>query len=139
MEEGGGDSLDGGAGEEVEDLGHGPQACASADGACQDHIACGGFDNFMAAHLVDRVNLEQVGKFAKRISPDAFLALRVLGESHRHEAKVTLPEKVDEWLPKVYIVISNFKSFLAGTFHGASHRYLQVYIDEFVFRFNRRF
>ena len=93
---------------------------------------------FMAAHLVERVNFEQVPEFAKRISPDAevrtdaFLALRVLGESHRHEAKVPPLEKVDEWLPKVHIVISNFKSFLAGTFHGVSHRYLQEYIDEFV-------
>ena len=100
---------------------------------------------FIAARLVERVNFEQVPEFAKRISPDAevrtdaFLALRVLGESHRHEAKVTPPEKVDEWLPKVHIVISNFKSFLAGTFHGVSHRYLHEYIDEFVFRFNRRF
>ena len=100
---------------------------------------------FMAARLVEQVNSEQVREFAKRISPnseirtDAFKALRVLGESHHHEAKPTPPEKVDEWLPKVHIVISNFKSFLAGTFHGVSHRYLQEYIDEFVFRFNRRF
>ena len=71
MSEGGGDSLDGGAGEEAEDLGHGSQACASADGACQDHITCGGFDNFMVARLVDRVNSEQVREFAKRISLDA--------------------------------------------------------------------
>ena len=100
---------------------------------------------FMVARLLDRVNSEQVQEFAKRISPDAevrtdaFLALRVLGESQLHEAKVTSPEKVNEWLPKVHIVISNFKSFLAGTFNGVSHRYLQEYIDEFVFRFNRRF
>ena len=100
---------------------------------------------FMAARLVERVYSERVREFAKRISPhskirtDTSKALRVLGESHRHEPKVTPPEKVDEWLPKVQIVISNFKSFLAGTFHGVSHQYLQEYIDEFVFRFNRRF
>ena len=64
--------------------------------------------------------------------------LYFLGESHQHEPKVTPPEKVDEELAKVHIVISNFKSILAGTFHGVSHRYLQEYIDEFMFRFNRR-
>ena len=58
----------------------------------------------------------------------------VLGESHQHEPKATSPEKVDEWLPRVHIVISNFKSFLADTLHGVSHQYLQEYIDEFVFR-----
>ena len=36
-------------------------------------------------------------------------------------------------------VISNFKSFLAGTVHKVSHRYLQENIDDFVFPFNRRF
>ena len=100
---------------------------------------------FMAARVVDRVNSEQVREFAKRISQnseirtDAFRSLRVLGETHCHQAKVTPPEQVEKWLPKVHIVISNFKSFLKGTFHGVSHRYLQEYIDEFVFRFNRRF
>ena len=100
---------------------------------------------FMAARVVERVNSEQVREFAKRISQnseirtDAFSALRVLGETHCHQAKVTPPEQVEKWLPKVHIVISNFKSFLKGTFRGVSHRYLQEYIDEFVFRFNRRF
>ena len=100
---------------------------------------------FMAARVVKRMNSDQVRDFARRISPnseirtDALHALRVLNETHCHQAKVTPPEKVNEWLPKVHIVISNFKRFLNGTFHGVSHRYLQEYIDEFVFRFNRRF
>ena len=44
-----------------------------------------------------------------------------------------------KWLPNVHVVISNFKSFLEGTFHGISHRNHQEYFDEFVFRFNREF
>lgn len=32
-----------------------------------------------------------------------------------------------------------FKRFLLGTFHGVSGKYLQEYLDEFVFRFNRRY
>ena len=99
----------------------------------------------MAARQVERVNSEQVREFAKRILPrseirtDDFKALRVLGESHRHEPKSTSPENVNEWLSKVHTVINKFKNFLASTFHGVSHRYIQEYIDEFVFRFNRRF
>ena len=46
---------------------------------------------------------------------DTFNALQILGEPHWHEPKSTPPKKVGEWLPKVHIVISNFKSFLAGT------------------------
>ncbi|MEJ2694984.1 MAG: transposase, partial [Candidatus Thiodiazotropha sp.] len=35
--------------------------------------------------------------------------------------------------------IANLKRFLLGTFHGASHRYLQDYLNELSYRFNRRF
>jgi Transposase zinc-ribbon domain/ISXO2-like transposase domain len=70
---------------------------------------------------------------------DAFAALRVLTEDDHHVAKVTPPELVDEWLPWVYIVISNFKSYVLGTYHGVSGRYMQEYLDEFCYRLNRRF
>ena len=76
-------------------------------------------------------------KFAERTAPDAvvrsdaFSALKGLADNHIHDARVTPAEKVDEWLPTVHIVIANLKRYLLGT-------YLQEYIDEFVFRFNRR-
>jgi transposase-like protein len=44
----------------------------------------------------------------------------------------------DEILPRVHRVISNLKSWLQGTHRGVSGQHLQVYLDEYVFRFNRR-
>ena len=41
-------------------------------------------------------------------------------------------------LPWVHIAISNAMGFLLGTYHGISHKYLQAYLDEFCYRFNRR-
>ena len=38
----------------------------------------------------------------------------------------------------VHIAISNFKAFLLGTYHGSCGDY-QPYLDEFCFRYNRRF
>ncbi len=35
-------------------------------------------------------------------------------------------------------VFGNLKTWLRGTFHGVSPKHLQRYLDEFVFRFNRR-
>jgi hypothetical protein len=35
-------------------------------------------------------------------------------------------------------VISNFKTWLRGTYRGVSDHQMQVYLDEFVFWFNRR-
>jgi hypothetical protein len=70
---------------------------------------------------------------------DAFAALRVRAEDHHHIAKVTPPELVDEWLPWVHVIISNFKSYVLGTYHGISGHYVQEYLDEFCYRLNRRF
>jgi ISXO2-like transposase domain len=38
----------------------------------------------------------------------------------------------------VHRVISNLKSWLQGTHRGVSAEHLQVYLDEYTFRFNRR-
>jgi hypothetical protein len=35
-------------------------------------------------------------------------------------------------------VASNLKAWLLGTFRGVSPKHLQRYLDEFVYRFNRR-
>lgn len=66
-------------------------------------------------------------------------ALNVVTENHCHEKKVTPPEKASQWLPMVHVMIGNMKTFINGTFHGVSSKYLQEYLDEFCYRFNRRF
>jgi predicted RNA-binding Zn-ribbon protein involved in translation (DUF1610 family)/transposase-like protein len=38
----------------------------------------------------------------------------------------------------IHRVFGNLKTWLNGTHHGVDPKYLQVYLDEFVFRFNRR-
>ena len=41
-------------------------------------------------------------------------------------------------LPRVHRTFSNLKTWLKGTHHGVSAKHLPHYVDEFVFRFNRR-
>ncbi len=41
-------------------------------------------------------------------------------------------------LPWVHRVFSNLKTWALGVYHGLRARHLQSYLDEFVFRFNRR-
>ena len=44
-----------------------------------------------------------------------------------------------EWvLPRAHRALSNLKTWLQGTHHGVSPQHLPVYLDEFVFRHNRR-
>lgn len=41
-------------------------------------------------------------------------------------------------LPRVHRVFGNLKTWIAGTHHGISRKHLPYYLNEFVFRFNRR-
>ena len=41
-------------------------------------------------------------------------------------------------LPWIHTAFSNLKTWGKGVYHGLRRPYLQSYLDEFVFRFNRR-
>ena len=49
------------------------------------------------------------------------------------------PQIAEQYLPISHLVFADLKSWLISTHHGVSPRYLQAYLDEFTFRFNRRF
>ena len=65
--------------------------------------------------------------------------LAALGYSHEPMVLDGDPERTDAHLPMIPIAFSNLKTWLLGTHHGVSHQHLQAYLNEFVFRFNRRF
>ena len=46
---------------------------------------------------------------------------------------------VEKHLPMIHIVFGNLDAWLLGTHHGVSKKHLQAYLNEFSFRFNRRF
>lgn len=62
-----------------------------------------------------------------------------LGYDHLPVVESGKPEVAEEYLPIVHLVFANLKSWLAGTHHGVSPQHLQTYLNEFTFRFNRRF
>ncbi len=75
------------------------------------------------------------------IKTDAFSSFSFLSQKgYRHFPKVLKDsDTIKEHLPWVHILISNFKNAVRATFHGVSPKYLQGYLDEFTYRFNRRF
>ena len=100
---------------------------------------------FTARQQVSAVTKEAVARFVQgHLSPnqsvrsDASPSLTEIGKTQQHTARVTPPDMADEWLPWVHIAIGNLKAFLLGTYHGVSARYLQEYLNEFCYRFNRR-
>jgi len=101
---------------------------------------------FVAMKAVDTITKKTVRSFLRfhlksgqTVKTDAFPALNAVAENHSHKKKVTPPKKASEWLPLVHIMIGNMKTFINGTFHGVSSEHLQEYLDEFCYRFNRRF
>ena len=56
---------------------------------------------------------------------------------------LTIPMSSATWLahivlPWIHRVFSNLKTWALGVYHGLRRKHLQSYLDEFVFRFNRR-
>lgn len=101
---------------------------------------------FVAMKAVETVSKKTVRDFltfhlkiGQHVKTDALPALNSVAENHFHDKKVTPPTKASEWLPLVHIMIGNMKKFINGTFHGVSSAHLQEYLDEFCYRFNRRF
>jgi hypothetical protein len=69
-----------------------------------------------------------------------YLGLPDLGYVHDPLTIGGDPEKADAHLPMIHLVFSNLKTWILGTHHGAiAPHHLQAYLNEFVFRFNRRF
>ncbi len=68
-----------------------------------------------------------------------FANLLKLGYKHQPVATLHNPVTMDTWLPMVSTVTGNLKAWLDGTFHGVDRKHLQAYLNEFMFRFNRRF
>lgn len=56
----------------------------------------------------------------------------------QHEPHVIGPMAAHVVLPWVHRVFANLKTWALGVYHGLRRRHLQAYLDEFVFRFNRR-
>jgi transposase-like protein len=119
-----------------------------AEGKKNVLIACESKDKkvgFIAMAVVDSICHFSVNKFVKKhlklgqkVYSDALLALNIIDQTQVYEARVTPSHFVDEWLMCSYR-LDNLKTLWLGTFHGVSGKYLQEYLDEFCYRFNRHF
>lgn len=65
--------------------------------------------------------------------------LAALGYRHNPLAIQGDQAKTEKHLPMIHIVFGNLDAWLLGTHHGVSPQHLQAYLNEFTFRFNRRF
>jgi hypothetical protein len=98
--------------------------------------------------ISSRTQAEMEDFVTKNISPGSSLATDgwlgydgLRGHGYKLDSVVLNgdPDLVKSHLPMIHLVFSNLKTWINGTHHGVSPRHLQSYLDEYVFRFNRRF
>lgn len=102
---------------------------------------------FAKMQVTNFAALEQARDVARtHIDPTAILktdgkkiypALTEDGFTHRPEILGT-PERAGEVLRWMHILASNAKRFMQGTHHREAPKHLQRFLDEFTYRFNRR-
>lgn len=93
----------------------------------------------LKASTIDTKVVEHVDKKAVIDSDNStsYTNLKTLVKEHR--PKVIKKEDVGKALPWVHIAISNAKRMLLNTFHDIQPEYLQSYLNEFCYMFNRRY
>ena len=83
-----------------------------------------------------------VDSMAQMVITDAWTGYATLakrGYQHLAVAERGEPGVAEDYLPIVHLIFGNLKAWLNGVHHGVAPQHLQAYLNEFVFRFNRRF
>lgn len=114
-------------------------------------IACenrNGKPGFARMTVLANVGEEQIGKALSegvrprsRVRSDGLQSyLKVEGQGFEHDRQVIGPAPIrnSKGLPWVHVLASNSKRFLLSTHHGVAPKYLDRYLGEFMYRYNRR-
>lgn len=93
----------------------------------------------LQAETIDEKVTASISKKSTLITDDStsYTSLDKLVEEHN--AQVIPKEKVGEVLPWVHIAISNAKRMLLDIHHKIKSDFLQSYLNEFCYKFNRRY
>ncbi len=106
-----------------------------------------GEPEFIKAQVLETVDGKSLSEFAAvtieqgaTINSDGLPSYTELSrKGFEHQSMVYDPINNPDHLKWLHVVVSNLKAFLNGTYHGVPQKHLQSYIDEFCYRFNRRF
>ena len=84
--------------------------------------------------------VEKIEKESSKLKTDGFSGYKYLDKNgFEVESRKASGKDASLVLPWVHTFISNVKSTIQGIFHGISGKHLQRFLDECVYRFNRRF
>ena len=105
-----------------------------------------GLGRIRLARIPDVTQATLHGFIAQAVEPGAVVRtdglnayLGLVGYHHERRVRGPDPKAAAQLLPRVHLVASLLKRWLLGTHQGAiGHDYLDYYLAEFTFRFNRR-
>lgn len=107
-----------------------------------------GKPQYVHMQVVDNFKAKTIEKFAdehikkgSKIIADGFRAYKSqnIQKDYFMEFDMVSADSEDSKLKWLHTIISNAKAFVLGTFHGLKADELQFYLDEFCYRFNRRY
>ena len=104
-----------------------------------------GKPKYAKMQVVPDLKGKTIGKFAKAcieegssVETDAYRSYRKpLAEKYLHKYQIFDAES--DMLKWLHTIIGNAKVFISGTFHGLGKKHMQSYLDEYCYRFNRRY
>tara|TARA_R110002096_G_C14611280_1_gene723425 strand:+ start:927 stop:1862 length:936 start_codon:yes stop_codon:yes gene_type:complete len=102
---------------------------------------------YLKMKVIDDLKKETINKVVQNtLSKDAHLHtddstsyVDLQGFVASHQSEVIPKEKIGEKLPWVHIAISNAKRQILNSYHNIKPEFLQSYLDEFCYKFNRRY
>ena len=103
-----------------------------------NHIKMVVIDN-LKADTVSNVVKEQVDTQVELTTDDSTSYKKLAKHVKTHHAQVIKPEDLPKMLPWVHIAIGNVKRLLLDMHHQLTKEYLQYYLNEFCYKFNRRY
>lgn len=102
------------------------------------HIKMEVIDDLKAKTINRRVNAS-ISKCSVIDSDNSTSYVKLKDIVKEHNPVVISKEKVSEMLPWVHLAISNAKRLLLDIHHDVEPQYLQGYLNEFCYKFNRRY
>ena len=103
---------------------------------------------FLKMHVIPDLKSKTIyGAVAMNVNCKESTAVTDASKSHSkfsqmfdmHVSQVVEPKDIGKVLPWVHIAIANAKTTIAGTYHGVKAEFLQEYLNEFCYKFNRRY
>jgi len=91
------------------------------------------------AKTIDGAAAKAVEKDSRLVTDDHKSYIHFKDMFTEHQSQVVDPKDIGRVLPWVHIAISNAKRLLTDMYHGIGPEFLQEYLNEFCYKFNRRY